>query len=506
MLSKFTILTLLLSASFERVPWLSVPETHAAGGDIGIWIDQNGGLTATTAFVNLPFEGSGNEERNDGIYTYNSSTDDVTLGEDGNYLVLGHIRYYNNSNNRVNWLSRIALNGDPVGGTYGAAFVRDNNNREGFIRSAGLILNASAGDEVSLQWRRDSDAGTNGTVAGSSSLTIVKLPDDGDAEYGHYGTPTDSTFAGQTWTDLDGLDVIRETNTSSIELQAGGSDIRLKNADTTYLIIYGIPFHHNDATRSQRIGRAVIGSTPIPQSSSYTYLRTSVDEFGSLHSMFLYRTSSSDEDLSIQAQRGNADVDGADEMWNGTGFPGVFVMELPASAEVFISEDGTGAQDVTAEGVLLDLNLMRTVVYNDSSSFTKEGAGHETMQVEQDMDMLVTASCLLERVGSTSTTRLSRGARFEIEGTDQERSVHGTYLRGNQGNADTYNGALNPAGVFTVSADDSVQVEVFDTGQNGTSDETIGGSCGFGALNIDTLFDAGESDSGSGNDFFYFFD
>ncbi len=467
----------------EARPWYIAAD---ALGDIGIWVDQNGSLTATTTFATFPFEGTGSEERNDGIYTYNASTDNVTLNEAGNYLVLSYIHYKDTSNGRANWQSRVTHNGSPVAGSWGYGYVRNTGNSDGFIRGAGMVLNASANDTVALEWRRDSDAGTGGSVAGKSSLTIVRLPDDSEAAYGYYGTPTANSFNGTTWTDATGWDVIRETNTASIELQTGGSDIRLKDANRNYLIIYGIPFYSGNSTRTQRIGRAVSGTTEIEQSSSYFYRRNANNEYGVLYSMFVYRTSSANEDISIQGQRGLADQDGSTTMMNGTGEAGVVVVELPDYVETFISVDDVGGQDVSQGGLLADLNLMRTVDYNDSTSFTKEGIGHETMRVEKNMDMLVTASCRIERT-DTSGTRLTLGSRFEIEGVDQDRSEHGTYVRGNQSSADTYNGSINPAGVFAVSANDSVQVEVFDSGNDGSNDATVGGSCGFSAVNIDTF-------------------
>lgn len=463
-----------------------IPLAHATGGDIGIWVDQVGSQTALTTFGKFIYAGIGSEERNDGIYTYNALTNDITLSEAGNYLILGYIRYQDTSNGRANWQSRITHNDVPVEGSYGYGFNRNNNNNEGFIRNASFILNASASDTVALEWRRDTDAGAGGTVAGLSSISIIKLPDDSDAAYAHYGTPTSSGFTGTTWTDLTGLDVIRETDTSAIELQSGGSDIRLKDANRTYLIVYGLPFNTNNGSRTQRIGRAVTGTTEIPQSNSYFYSRNASNEYGSLYSMFLYRTTSANEDISIQAQRGSADVDGTTTMMAAAGEAGVFVMELPTSAEVFISDDDVGGQDVSQANLLIDLNLMRNVRYNDASSFTKEGAGHETMQVKKAMDMLVTASCRIQRT-DTSGTRLTLGVRFEIEGVDQDRGRHGTYLRGNQSTTDTYNASINPAGIFAVIANDSVQLEAFDGGDDGSNDATVGGSCGFSALNLDSM-------------------
>ena len=464
---------------------LMAPKAHAAVGDIGIWVDQDGGLTATETFAKIPFEGTGNEVRNDGGYTYNTSTDDVTIADAGNYLILYFMRQ-DNTNVRIQIQTRVTLNGTALAGSYGYGYSRNNNNDELYARGAALALNVSADDEIAVEWRRDTDNGQVGTVAGVSELMIVRLPDDADAAYGHYGTPDASGLGGTTYADTSGWDVIRETDTSVIELQAGGSDIRLKPTDTNFLIIYGLAIDsHTGNNRTQRIGRAVSGSTGIPQSHSYSYLRDQDTEYGSLYSMFLYRTSNADEDISIQAQRGNAVNDNGAAMMTGANEAGIFVMELPSSAEVFISEDGTGNQVISGGGAITDLNLMRTVDHNDSGSFTQESTS--TMQVEQDMDMLATASCQTDRTDEASGTRFTVGARFEIEGTDQTRGQHGTYTRGNQGTHDTFNGSVNPAGIFTVSTNDSVQVETYDDGDNGASDTTTASTCGFGALNLDTL-------------------
>lgn len=463
-----------------------IPTAEAATGNVGIWLDQVGSQLATTSFAKFPFTGVGSEERNDGIYTYNTVTSDVTIAEAGNYLILGYIRYSDTSNGRANWQTRVTVNGSPVSGSYGYGMLRNSNNNEGFVRNA-AIVHVVASDIVALEWRRDSDAGAGGTVAGLSSFTIVRLPDDDRAAYAHYGTPTGSAFTGTTWTDLTGLDVIRETDTSAIELQTGGNNIRLKHANRTYLIIYGLPFNTSNGQRTQRIGRAVSGSTEIPQSNSYFYSRNASNEYGALYNMFLYRTTAANEDISIQAQRGSADVNGTTTMMTASGEAGVFVMELPVTAETFISDDDVGAQDVSQNGLNATLNLMRNVRHSDSASFTKEGAGHDTMRVEKRMDILVTAACRVLRT-DTSGTRLTLGARFTIEGVTQDRGRHGTYVRGNQSTTDTYNGSINPAGIFSVVQNDSIQVEAFDAGDDGSNDATVGGSCGFGALNLDSLF------------------
>lgn len=446
--------------------------------DIGIWTDGAGSQLPGTVFDKFQFN---TQARNDdSIYTKDAGHDDFTLTQAGNYLVLYFLHGEDTSNGRVVWNGKITHGGVDVPGSFSSSYARQTTDNEIYCRGTGLILNASANDTIAIEWRRDADTDTGGSVAGVSELMIVRLPNDNDVAYAHYSTPTAGAYGGGTFTDIPWTVIERETDTGVIARQAGNTDLRLIPANTNFLIIYGA-FGTTGGSRTQRVTRAVNGATEIPGSNSYCYQRNGSNEYCSPYAMFIVRTDAGgNDDISIQMRRTRADVDGSYAI---NADAGVFIAELPSFSEIFISEDGTGGQDVA--GVAnVDLNWMRTATYNDAASFTR--VDNFTMDVTKDMDALFMANGRIERSG-TSTTRATVGVRFEIAGANQTRGQHGNYLRGNQGTQDTYNMSLNPAGIFAVNATNDVQIEAFDDGSNGSTDNTVAGSCGFMALNLDTL-------------------
>lgn len=763
---------------FSLIGILGMP-VAAATGDIGIWVDQDGNQSPGTSFASFAFEGTGSEVRNDGEYTYNAGTNDVTVSAGGNYLVLYYLHNEDTSGNRGNIEGRVTVNGSAVAGSYGAGYKRDGNNQQIHVRGHALVLNVSANDEIGIEWRRDSGASIGASVAGVSELMIVHLPDDDDVAYGHYSASGIDAMGGTTWSGMPFDTLVRETDSSVIEGDlAGGAgtsyigvaghigedggdgflptwfgatplsggiislladedqvvdternhttedlsywifndgsggdirnsgntiigeygiaasvgssfetvtlqntytdpvvigthnlvsasdipavvrvdavgstsfDVKLQNpsgstptsADVHYIVIESglhtlhggdqveagivssstalstsfpgtmetisltgsftdiatfVQVHDNNETawmqgwssdgtqtgtptpsnfsigrhtgqdsgsraatdlgwvaiergtgsmdsvdweagitsdtiqgpddsppytysitfpsvsdpgeiilkpgntrflvlygvsldvggRTQRISRARANSSAIEGTHGYTYMRDSSNSLGALVGMFIFETDSGGNDrIAVQVQRGNADVDGSGGLQSGNS--GIFVMELPSSAEVFASYDQTGGQDIGGVASV-DLNLMRTVAFNDAASFTQENT--TSIQIEQDMDMLSSIACLVERQ-DTSGTRGSVSARFEIEGINQARGEHGFYLRGDQGSQDTYNASLNNASIFSVSSGDSIQVESFDDGDNGSDDQTVGNACGISALNLDSLVVSG---------------
>jgi hypothetical protein len=247
-------------------------------GDIGSWIDNVGGLNPTTTMTNYPFEGVSSELRNDGCFTYNSGTDDVTVSDAGNYLVLSGIHGVNTANSRGLYLTRHQINGGTgiaIHGSFGAGYKRNTSNQQLNPVAASLALNLSANDEISVQWRRGTDANTASTVAGNSWLQIVRLPDDSDAAYAHYYDPGGTSHNGTTWNDVGGWDAVRETDTSIIERLDDATDdvIQLKGLNRKYLVIYDLLWFTSSSTRVQRVTRLAAGGTEIEGTHSYAYIR-----------------------------------------------------------------------------------------------------------------------------------------------------------------------------------------------------------------------------------------
>lgn len=485
---RFSI-TLLLIAAWIFSGWPSlwqyphippVPkEAHAAVGDIGIWRDSAGAQIPGTSFAAFSFA---TEQRNDGAYTF-TGNNNLNLDEAGNYLLIATLDLDDNSNGRANYEGRFSYTGSGNFVTlYGSGYSRNNNNDRAWVRVIGLVWGAEANDDVQLEMRRDTDAPTGGSIANQSHFQVVRLHD--SAAVGLYTDTSDTgAYGTQTWTDAPFNNIVLENDTSRIERQAGNTDFRIKQDNTSYLVGYGMAFG-TGGSRTQRVTKMVSDSADIENSFSYAYQRNAANEYASPNGLFVYRKgATADEDLSVQVQRGVSDVAGSAVRRASTS--GLFIVELPSDAEVFISHDSTAAQDVS--GTSGDFNAMRDVDYNDSAAFTQ--VDNATVNAEKAMDVLLVGQAYSERNPATTNARVTTGARFEIQGTDQTLGLHGNYIRGDQGTQDTYNGAFTPAGLYAVNSGDDIQFEWFDDGDNGATDLTLADAVGFSALNLDSLED-----------------
>jgi len=464
------------TAAANNVDTIRISSGGAAGiGDIGIWRDSAGGQVPGTTVTFFNFA---TEQRNDGSYTFTGGNT-CQLDNAGNYLFITTLKFEDTSAGRVNYESGFTYTGSgSLVGSAGTGYSRDANNNTAWVRIVGLVWGAAATDTVKVQVRRDLDDPLGGSIANASHFQVVRLHD--SAAVGLYNDTTDTgAYGTQTWTDAPYNNIVLENDTSVIQRQAGNTDFRLKKDATTFLIGYGLAFG-TGGNRTQRVTRMVAGATSIEQSYSYAYQRDANNEYVDPNGLFLYRNSGTSTDLTVQAQRGNAlDTGSAVRRINTSG---IFIVELPAGAEVFISHDSTAGQDVG--GTSGDLNIMRDVNYNDAAAFTK--VDNTAMNSEKAMDVLLMAQVYVERTG-TGGTRMTTGSRFEIQGADQTLGEHGNYLRGAQNPYDTYNAAFYPAGMYAVSSGDDVQVEWFDAGENGSTDYTQADAVGFSALNLDSL-------------------
>ena len=461
-----------------------VAPARAVVGNIAIWRDNTSDSIPSTVgqYVKATFE---NEDRNDGTFTKDAEHDDFDIQDSGRYLVTYLLRGTVTHNNRANFKGRITINGSAVEGTYSQSYVRNNGNNDFFVRGYG-VLDISAGDDIALEWTRDTGAGTSAgaLTSDASELMIVRLPDSSSAAYAHYSDGASTASDGGTsWNTLGWNTNEYQTDTSVIEKQAGDTSVRLKKV-ARYLVIYSASYKNSSSARTQRISQATLGGSALKQSHSYTYLRNSQDEFGVVAAMFVVDNASANQDLTVQVQRGTADSDGS--VARMTNESGLFVVELPASAETLIAHDGTGAQNVAGAGANITVNVARDQDQRDAASFTLPSTTQ--VQVKKTADYLFTANIKLARSG-TSGSRLSREIRWEVNDVDQARGRHGTYLRGNQSTTDTYEASLNPSMIMGLSADDIVEAEIFDVGDDGSSpnDKTVANEAAITAINLDTL-------------------
>jgi hypothetical protein len=457
-------------------------------GDIGHWRDSAGSQIPGTTYAGFNFA---SQQRNDNATYTKPDSSTIELEEAGDYLFWWHTKHDDSSNGRVNYQSRAAVS---VGSgslftTNNTTFSRNSNNRTSWTSGIAYYRNAAINDRVQIQARRDTDTPTGGSVINASDVQVVKLSDANGLACGLYTAATVAqTYGGTTPVDVafDAVPTV-ESDTATIELQVNNTDIRLKGDNKRYFIAYGTG-GTDGGSRTQRVSRAVTGTTLIPGTQSYFYQRNSSNELGGLGTAFLYETGTADEDISIQVWTGDgvlANQGGANSNgnWDSVDASAV-VIELPDSVEVFAGHDGTGVQTI-AGGVTTTINGVNTMDFNDSASFTRTDATQVNCEVA--MDVLAWGNIWTARNEVGSGTRGTFGARIEIAGVDQTTGEHGNYSRGNQGTQDTFGWAAHPGGIYATTLGQDLELETFDSGDNGSQDRTQPNTVGFFGINLDTL-------------------
>ena len=106
------------------------------------------------------------------------------------------------------------------------------------------------------------------------------------------------------------------------------------------------------------------------------------------------------------------------------------------------------------------------------------------------MDALIGANVWAPQGNVAITNRWTANSRVTVNGTEQDTTYHGNYMRSNQSSIDTFGWAANPCGFLALSINDDVGVSVQEhTGTEGGGGdiETQAGTVGFWGINLDTL-------------------
>jgi hypothetical protein len=454
-------------------------------GDIGLWNGAANVIPGTTfAAYNL----LNTQTRNDGIYT-DAGTGLLEFDEAGIYLVRWAITYTDSSNGRCNYQTR-AVQTTGTGHfftTYHTGYNRNSANT--FATAYGYcFIVAAINDQITIQHRRDTDAPTGGTLT-QSNLDVVKIADTGGIDYAIYeSTSAGNAYSGTTPNDVAFATTVVETDTATIEKQAGNTDIRLKRDNARYLMIYGVA-GDTGGSRTQRVSRMVSGTTEISDSYSYVYQRNSSNEYGGLAKLVAHEVGTTDEDVSVQVWQGDgiaAGQGGCDVAGSWTNNSGeetaLLVIDMPDHWESAKYHDSTAAQDTNTAG--LALNIFRDTDWEDAA-FSRDS--NTQMTIATAIDVLALGSIGTGRQNVASGTRFGWGMSWEIEGVTDLRGEHRQYTRGNQGSQDCFGGAWEAGSIFANTANDTYEMQMRDRGDNGSQDRTLVNRCGAFFLNLDSL-------------------
>lgn len=420
-----------------------------------------------------------------------------TPQEEGFYLITASWQFQLTHNNRVIIEQVIQKNSANVAGAWCSGYGRNSSNDIVYGNGQLIAYFNGSSDTFRVQHRRDSGAGTPTGTYDYTRIEAVQLSagDSDSLPYAHYGTPTTGTFGGSSFTTVTGWDVITENDTATIELQGDSSSIRLKDANRPYLIAYSANTTRATTARTGRIFQLRHNADPIRNSISHEYIRDSANQYGHPSSLALVKPTTASQDLDLQ---GRGYWDNKATLWGtwsdgnwalnaSAGESGIMIIALPSGADVAIFEDETANQTWNGTG-LVDVNAFRTEV-TAGTAFTRDN--NTDVSVGSATDALAHFSVLAEKTAS-SGTRSNQSVRWEIEGVDQADSAT-DYLRGDQGSQDHKNAAYTNSRVFSLSANDTVQVEKHNQSQNsGNSDVTSYAGAFF--------IDLGTLDAGGGGD------
>lgn len=458
---------------------------------VGHWRDTSGGqLPSLATWTGIDFDGEIKNDAGSNLTKPNSSTIQVgeALPAGKSKLFIANIKYDTSHNNRATFQGRFELTSGTgqLFTTYSTGYTRNTANRTMWVRIIGVLFNCSENAQVQIQHRRDTGSGTlaGGSVINASDVQVTDLF---YAEAGVYQQTVGNAALGGTSRNIVTLGSnILETSAASIERV--GNEVTIKGDNKRYLI-FGSVAGDGGSSRTQRISNIAYGGVPALDTQVYVYQRDSANEYAGMALADVYETSTSDVAVTLQcfrglgvaADQGGADVDGA---WNTVAAQtGLCVIELNDGAEVLRSSDATGLQNLNG-GITATMNAVRSVDFNDASSFTR--ASNTAINVETDHNMICFGNIFTARSDVGSGTRGTFGARITIDGADQSVGEHGNYTRGNQGTQDTFGGSFNPAGIYAVTTGQGIGVETFDAGDNGAGDRTQPGTLSFWALNLDT--------------------
>lgn len=463
---------------------------QAADGDFSIYRDSLGTFDSYSLTpIGVPFNIQVNQ---DSIYTQNANDIDVNLGEAGRYLFGYNLESRNDTYaNRVSFMTLATLAGTEQILGHGQGYRRNAVNDIYHAYGFGLI-NANLDDDLRIEVNtpdivanEGNDPGTHYLVADRSSFWILKL-NDSWAYLRLQGADNQATTVAKQ--DINFTTLIENTDTNVFGHSTGNNPNQITLKETGhYLIVYGVGID-GSTSRTSVTTNISLNSTPVEQSYDYTYIRDNQDTTeGNTSNMTIIEATANDILTLEWGATGAVNSYGTDTRSDRTG---ISIVRLPDSAEYLRVHESGGAQNINGTAsTRIDIDTQDEA---DNASFSFNTAtGVATIQ--KDGDYLFTSGARSTRNLSVSqgNTRLSRACYWYVNGTRQNIGGAGTYIRGNQGTPDTYDGGWSMATIFSLSNNDTVDIRYEDQGDDGnidSNDELQADSYGITAVNIDSLF------------------
>ena len=430
------------------------------------------------------------QQRNDSsAYSFNATTSTLTLPSSGlanGYLVIGAYIYVDTSNGRFQPQARFARTagtGNFVS-ALSSGYNRDSSEDTSYVRTWAFIDNPKGSSEIQFQWKADSDDSTGGT-----SMSVLEVIPFYYSDIGLFSSTSAAVYGGITPNQVTGF-----SGTNGTNISLSGNTVTVTGDNKRYLCLGGTFLEGTGSGRTQRWGGFRIDGSKADYAKGYTYYRNGSNDEGGEMFTTLIETATADRTLDVFIYRGDgvgsgqggADADGGSTP--SVGNHSMVVIELEDNAEVFNTIDDTGGIDLNVTGPV-DQVLCRTtgVQFNDSGSFTR--ASDTAMNAEQGMDALFGANISAAQTVVGTTSRWTAGAKFTVNGSENNDTEAGDYLRNNQGSIDTFGWSANLMSYLPLSSGDDIGVSVQELagGGDGGSAQVQPNWGGFWGINLDTL-------------------
>ena len=441
------------------------------------WTAPNGLLSSTAT------------RNDDSLYSFNNTTSTLTLPSSGladGYLITAAFEFDDTSNGRHNPSGRIQQSsgsGNFVASA-GTGYNRDNNQSISYVRTWAFIDSPSAGAEFQIQWKRDTDAPSGGTIQAQLQVTPLYYNNHGVYESSQASCPGDTTPQ-----DVSGWSSVSQSDTSAIEIS--GDTVSLKSNNKLYLCLGGQYWENVGNARTQRWHGFTIDGAFQNAARAYTFARnTGNANIGNLFTT-LVETGASTVEVGTAVWRGEAigtfPNTGAQATGNTTGVNAshaLVVLELHSDAQGFASDSQTQQSILSTSAVALSINETGAGLPDGGTSFTSQST--TAWQADFDGDALLGAN-ISGGYASTSTQRFQGAAAFTKNGTDEQYSQHGNYGRGSQGSQSCWGWSANLLGFVAVSDSDTLGASARRTGGQSGPVAALGGWSRLWGLDLDSL-------------------
>lgn len=391
-----------------------------------------------------------------------------TLGV-GKYLIMYSEKFDTtdtSNNERIEIQGEIHRVGTGVVGGYGQDFIRKSSGQQSCSVSGGMILDvASSGDYFIRFYRTDnSTSGTVNRVPNFGGVQILEL--DTTHNYARYLTIDNQPSSGATERSIN-VNLTLEEDTG---FSRNVDTITVSNAGR-YLMTYSMNVSQTGTGREDVVGYIRRnGTTPVPGSYSYCYLRGSDGcQDGAITWMGLVDVNANDTFQVRWSCPTSATIVGASnasfQMW-----------QLPTAADTALMEATNG--DYNASGQF----AFDTLPHIDTDSFTAT-AGNTNIDVDQSDYLLAFAT--FSQGAPDSPQRAYPEIKLRVDGNNINYASAGAYHRNSGGSGVI---AINTAAILEIaSPNDSVEVNITPTATTGTLNND---SAQFGVISLSSIFGA----------------